>query len=270
MTACQHSGAEQPDGRRFCTRCGAELATPSVPHRGGSPYSQPPPRREPNLSPPNLRPARQRRWLLAALLAAIAAVSVTVGGLAYSHVHRASSGTGAVPIGTSPSSSSSLDLPSSTPAPSPSSRQTSTSAPSPSASTGPGNSTVAISSGAGHDPLATAAVRLLTRYVIAINNSDYAGWRSVFAPDYRTDFTSAVFGGYASTQDSHARITAISPSADGREEVQFTFTSTQNASDGPDGEACTVWRLRFYVERVGAEYLFGRPPSSYQAEYSPC
>jgi hypothetical protein len=113
-------------------------------------------------------------------------------------------------------------------------------------------------------------VRLLTRYFIAINDRDYARWRSVFSPSYRGAFTQAAFAGYASTHDRGARITGMSPLTDGGDEVRFTFTSTQNASDGPDGETCTVWQLRFYLEPVGSGYLFGRPPATYRAEHAAC
>lgn len=129
---------------------------------------------------------------------------------------------------------------------------------------------MAVSSAAASDPLTPTAVRLLTRYFTGINGGNFRRYRSVFAPDYRDAFTSAGFAGYASTHDSAARITGMSPTTDGGAEVRLTFISTQDPSAGPNGETCTVWKLRFYLEPVAGGYLFGRPPASYHATYSAC
>ena len=268
MSVCWRCAAEQADGLRFCTRCGARLETVSAPPVTGA--------FPPAAAPPPAPPVRPRRaWLPVASAVLIVIIGAAVGLVLYVHHNHSSPSAQARPATTpadrpTPTSSS---PPSTGPTVVSDTPEPTTAAPSPtrtSGATGSGNSTVAVSTRAGQDPLSQPAVALLTRYFQAINARDFHRYRAVFAPDYRSNFTEAGFAGYASTYDRDARISSVTTSSDGRREVHVTFTSTQDAADSLDGETCTNWRVRYYLEPVGDTYLFGRPPVTYHAQHSAC
>ncbi len=112
---------------------------------------------------------------------------------------------------------------------------------------------------------------LLTRYITDINERNFADYFTLYTPKVRAALDPAqVAAGYRSTEVSGGRLTELSTTGDGRPAATVTFTSTQDAADGPDGQTCTHWKVDFFLEDVGAAYLFGSPPSNYQAEHVAC
>jgi len=134
-----------------------------------------------------------------------------------------------------------------------------------------GNSVVSVAPAAGSDPRAPTVVTLLTRYFTDINQRNFGDYFTLYAPDVRAELDQAqIEAGYGSTQVSSGRLTAIRTAADGRPVATVTFTSTQDAADGPDGQTCTHWTVNFFLENAGRAYLFGSPPSNYQTEHVAC
>lgn len=134
-----------------------------------------------------------------------------------------------------------------------------------------GNSVVSVAPAAGSDPRAPTVVALLTRYITDINERNFADYFTLYTPKVRAALDPAqVAAGYRSTEVSGGRLTELSTTGDGRPAATVTFTSTQDAADGPDGQTCTHWKVDFFLEDVGAAYLFGSPPSNYQAEHVAC
>ena len=135
-----------------------------------------------------------------------------------------------------------------------------------------GNSVVSVAPGAGSDPTAPTVVALLTRYFTDISERNFADYFTLYTTEVRAALDQAqVAAGYRSTEVSAGRLTHLSTTGDGRLAATVTFTSMQDAADGPDGQTCTHWKVDFFLENVGAAtYLFGAPPSNYQAEHVAC
>jgi hypothetical protein len=133
-----------------------------------------------------------------------------------------------------------------------------------------GNSTVAISETAAANPAATAVVALLTSYFTAINEHDYAAYKKVHTKALRSDMTEGEFTkGYKSTQDSAIVITELGTGPDGRLMATVTFTSTQNATDGRDQQACTNWTVGKFLQKEGSSYRIGKGLKGF-ANYATC
>jgi hypothetical protein len=133
------------------------------------------------------------------------------------------------------------------------------------------NEVVAVEPAAASHPIAQPIVELLTQYFLAINDRDFERYRSLFVRDIRTRLKlSQLAEGYRSTYDSQARLVDVDTAADGRLIALVSFVSTQDASDGPDGQTCTTWTVRFFLEIEGSDLVIGKPPADYHARYAPC
>jgi len=112
---------------------------------------------------------------------------------------------------------------------------------------------------------------MLTRYFNDINNRDFDDYRLLFAQQLRSSLDPQQLAiGYRSTTDTEAKLTNLAVAPDGRPAATVTFTSHQNAADGPDAETCTDWIIRFYLQTEGNTTVFGQHPPGYQAQHSAC
>jgi uncharacterized RDD family membrane protein YckC len=94
------------------------------------------------------------------------------------------------------------------------------------------------------DPDSEEVAEMLDQYFTAINERDYDSYRDTQAADVRADLSESQFEkGYASTTDGHAVLVDIVDTPGGGKGVKLTFTSKQDAADGPDGQTCTKWKL---------------------------
>jgi hypothetical protein len=134
-----------------------------------------------------------------------------------------------------------------------------------------GNSVVTVAPAAANNPVAPTVVRMLTRYFNDINNRDFDDYRLLFAQELHPSLDPQQLAiGYRSTTDSGAKLASVAVAPDGRPAATVTFTSQQNAADGPDGETCTNWTLTFYLQTEGNATVFGPRPPGYSAQHSAC
>ncbi|HET6740867.1 MAG TPA: hypothetical protein VFH76_18105 [Kribbella sp.] len=138
----------------------------------------------------------------------------------------------------------------------------------PAVSTAPviGNDLISVEPAAAQDPAAVDVVRLLTAYFTAINSHDYDSYqaqqtRAARATTTRKEFAS----GYRSTVDSQIKLLSLTTAADGRLLADVSFISTQNAEDGPDGQACTHWTVGKFLEGQGTSLRIGRALSGHSS-----
>jgi hypothetical protein len=104
-----------------------------------------------------------------------------------------------------------------------------------------------------------------------INQGNWAGYWAMYTPEYRASFNQAeVEAGYRSSVDCDARLTGLSASGDGRLAATVTFTSTQDAADGINGETCTHWTVALFFKKVGTKYLIDTLPNSYHSMHAAC
>ncbi|MFF1818158.1 hypothetical protein ACFVWG_12735 [Kribbella sp. NPDC058245] len=134
-----------------------------------------------------------------------------------------------------------------------------------------GNDLVSITPEAAQDPAAPAVVELLTTYYKAINDHDYLTYqaqqtRAANALLTRTDFAT----GFRSTVNSEVVIQALSPTDDGRLLASITFTSAQDAADGPKHQTCTHWSVGKFLKGQSSTLLIDKAPKSYKATFDPC
>jgi hypothetical protein len=134
-----------------------------------------------------------------------------------------------------------------------------------------GNELVSITPEAAQDPAAPAVVDLLTTYYKAINDHDYPTYqaqqtRAANALLTRSDFAT----GFRSTVNSEVVIQSLSPTDDGRLLAGITFTSTQNAADGPKHQTCTHWSVGKFLKGQSPTLLIDKAPKSYKATFDPC
>jgi hypothetical protein len=131
---------------------------------------------------------------------------------------------------------------------------------------------VTISAAVGQDQDASSVADFIGTYFAAINSRDYAGYISLFGPQYQSVPTSTQFTqGFSSTTDSSETLTGISASADGDLVATVTFTSHQDSADSPTGnQTCTQWSVSFFLLAESDGYLIDRPPASYHATYAGC
>jgi hypothetical protein len=123
------------------------------------------------------------------------------------------------------------------------------------------------------DPRAPAIVAVVRAHFDDIRIGNWKGYFMQYTEDYlRTLGDQAkVVEGYRSTHvEPGIHLTDLSTLGDGRPDATVTFTSRQDAADGPDGEICTNWTVHFYFQKDGQKYLIDKPPSTYNAEYEGC
>jgi hypothetical protein len=112
-----------------------------------------------------------------------------------------------------------------------------------------------IGTAAQSEPEEQDVADLLDRYFTAINTRDYSGYTDTQAADIRADMDEAQFqDGYASTTDSGATLVDIVDTPGGGRGAQLTFTSNQDAADGPDGQICTDWTLTYALVTEGGSW----------------
>ncbi|TDU88661.1 hypothetical protein EV138_2207 [Kribbella voronezhensis] len=134
-----------------------------------------------------------------------------------------------------------------------------------------GNDLVSITPEAARDPAASAVVELLTTYYRAINEHDYPTYeaqqtRAAQALLTRSDFAT----GFRSTVNSEVVVQALTPTADGRLLASVTFTSSQDAADGPKGQTCTHWAVGKFLKGRSPTLLIDKAPKGYKATFDPC
>lgn len=134
-----------------------------------------------------------------------------------------------------------------------------------------GNDLVAVAPEAALDPAAAAVVQLLTAHFAAINAHDYAGYQATHTRAARAKLTSKQFtAGYRSTVNSDITVLGLSTATDGRRLAEVSFTSNQNAADGPEGQTCTHWTVGKFLEGQGTTLLIGKAPTSYKSRHEAC
>jgi hypothetical protein len=154
----------------------------------------------------------------------------------------------------------------------PSSAHVTTSAASTNVSTAhSGNTVVSIAPAVRSNPKAPTIAALLTRRYTDINQQNFADYWAMYTPVYRASFNQAeVAAGYRTSSVSDIRLTKLSTDGDGRLHATVTFTSRQDASDGPNGQTCTHWTVGFFFKKVGTAYLLDTPPNSYSSAHAAC
>jgi hypothetical protein len=110
---------------------------------------------------------------------------------------------------------------------------------------------------------------VVAAYFGAINSRDYPGYLATQNPG--NALTAQQFQtGFRSTQDSNVLVTSIAIASDGRPAADVTFTSRQQAQDGPGGESCTNWHLTMFFDDNAGTYTLSAPPAGYHASYQAC
>jgi hypothetical protein len=99
-------------------------------------------------------------------------------------------------------------------------------------------------------------VTALATYFNAINSGDYALAYAQLGPDKQKTTSEANFArGDATSQDTNVAIGAVNPTSNGSYLVDVSFTSQQSASDGPNGDQCDNWTLRYTMINSGGSWL---------------
>ncbi|MEU0093685.1 hypothetical protein [Kribbella sp. NPDC006257] len=134
-----------------------------------------------------------------------------------------------------------------------------------------GNELVSITPEAAQNPAASAVIELLTTYYRAINDHDYLTYqaqqtRAAQALLTRPDFAT----GFRSTVNSEVVVQALTPTADGRLLASVTFTSNQDAADGPKSQTCTRWAVGKFLKGRSPALLIDKAPKTYKATFDPC
>jgi len=125
------------------------------------------------------------------------------------------------------------------------------------------------------NPRTPAIVAQLRRRYTDINNRNFDDYWKMYTPDYAKTLgypakAPEVARGYRSTVVSNIHLTQLITQRDGRLAATVTFTSNQDAADGPDNQTCTKWTVGFSFKTVSGVYLIDTPPSNYNANYDPC
>jgi hypothetical protein len=131
---------------------------------------------------------------------------------------------------------------------------------------------ISVAPAAGSDPRASAVVALLRRHFTDIKEGNFTDYFSLYTPKYRATLgdPAKVAEGYRSTVISDIRLTQLSTLGDGRPAAIVTFTSKQDAADGPDGQTCTRWTKGYFLSTVERKYLIDFPPTTYNTKYVAC
>lgn len=172
------------------------------------------------------RPGRPRpRWLIAAIVAVLALLTVVLGGLLLG---------GSPAAGPSSGATSAAAAPPDGPAPAP--------------------PAIAVAASVTH-PRRDAVSARLDGYFQAIDGRDYGAAYAAFAPDSAVvrNGLDAFRTTNSTTAISDQRIVAIADLPGDRVQATVTYRSTQDAEFGPDGQTCTTWQLAY--ELVGPDLL---------------
>jgi hypothetical protein len=111
-------------------------------------------------------------------------------------------------------------------------------------------------------------VSFLQSYFTAINHHNYGQYASLVTSSLRP--TPAQFqSGFASTRDSNARLTGLSPTGTGVA-ANVTFISHQQPSASPTGTSCTAWHITLFLESRGGGYRIGPAAPGYHARFRAC
>ena len=131
---------------------------------------------------------------------------------------------------------------------------------------------ISVAPAAASDPRVPAIVALLTRRYTDINERNFDDYWKMYTAEYSATLgdPAKVAEGYRSTMIKNIHLTQLSTLGDGRPAAMVTFTSKQDAADGPDGQTCTNWTVGFFLKNVGGSYLIDKPPSTYNAKYDAC
>ena len=120
-------------------------------------------------------------------------------------------------------------------------------------------SAVAVAAGIAHPATADVA-RALDAYVAGINDRRYSDAFALFSPDNATarKGLAAWEAAESTTQIRDARLLSVRDGATGSVTAEMTFTSTQDAKFGPDGQTCSRWDLVYEMAGPGPNWLIHR------------
>ena len=130
-------------------------------------------------------------------------------------------------------------------------------------------SAVAVAAGITHPATADVA-RALDAYVSGIDDRRYSDAFALFGPDNATarKGLAAWEAAESTTQIRDARLLAVRDGTAGSVTAEMTFTSTQDARFGPDGQTCSRWDLVYDMSGPGPNWLIHRV--STRADPKPC
>jgi hypothetical protein len=123
----------------------------------------------------------------------------------------------------------------------------------PAASSSSANAGVVVE-GANNAP--PGIVSTLTTYFNAVNSGDYATAYAQFGPqEQATQGESQFAANMATSQDSNIAIGVVSATSSGSYLVNVSFTSTQSADKGSNGDQCDNWTLQYTMINSGGTWL---------------
>jgi hypothetical protein len=141
-------------------------------------------------------------------------------------------------------------------------------APAPTPTTSP---LVTIAPAAAAASQAHAIEAFLTAYFTAINEHDFAAYRSLFSAGQRGGLSATAFArGYGSSQDSQATLRSIAVPAAGKVVATVSFVSHQQATDSATHSSCTSWTISLFLIKQAGTYVIHSPPASYGATAAAC
>jgi hypothetical protein len=141
-------------------------------------------------------------------------------------------------------------------------------APAPTPTTSP---LVTVAPAAAGAAQAHAIEAFLTAYFTAINEHDFAAYRSLFSAGQRGGLSATAFArGYGSSQDSQATLRSIAVPAAGKVVATVSFVSHQQAADSATHSSCTSWTISLFLIKQAGTYVIHTPPASYGATAAAC
>lgn len=264
---CTNCGKARTGTEKYCTACGKRFPEPSFGTEEPQASDRDYPRAAVDHDATGSRPVRTPRAatrrlptapIVALLLVVLAAAvvgtwyAIRKAPSANTAIPRVTRSSSAQPSGSTPTVTSSSPLPSST------EQQTS-----------PANGLVSLAPAAAQYSDADSIQPVITEYFQAINNRDYTKYLATQSPGVA--LTPQQFQtGFRSTEDSSVIVTNIAIAPDGRPEADVTFTSQQQPQDGPNGESCTNWQVKMFLDGNAGTYTIGALPADYSASYQPC
>jgi hypothetical protein len=132
---------------------------------------------------------------------------------------------------------------------------------------------VATVSSSASSPDAPGIISGLSDYFTFVDAADYLGAYDQLGPDEQKNFTEPVFAtNESSTSDSNIVLSGVTDTNQGGEDfADVTFTSHQNASQGPDGDTCDNWSLQYEMDSLPSGWVIDQTTSIGSAPTStPC